>query len=104
MLTASNFNEYRTIAHSAVAFQNKNDKVLAPGLRNCRMPKDVLRGSGLYAPRVDKYTPVRIQLLLELIGEYFQTHEQMLTSRPVEISRIMGPKDTISRDQVTIMD
>lgn len=45
-----------------------------------------------------------IQLLLERKGDYFQTGEQMLAKRPVEVFHIMGLKETIPYDQVTIMD
>lgn len=48
--------------------------------------------------------PMRIQLLLKLVGDDFQTRESMLPVRPVEIVRIMGPKETIPKNEVTITD
>lgn len=37
----------------------------------------MLRSSSRYAPRVDQHTPIRLQLLPELLGDFFQTREQM---------------------------
>lgn len=69
-----------------------------------QMLKDALHTSGRHVPRVDKYTPMCIQLLLELIGNNFQARELMLATRPVEVLRIMVPKETIRHDEVTITD
>lgn len=75
-----------------------------PVLTAFRMPEKVLRSSGHYAPRVDKYTPGRNRLLLELIGDNTLTREQMLADRPVEVKENMGPEDAILQEQVTITD
>lgn len=97
------FNEERTIKDFAVALQDEFDKVLAAGLQNnYRMLKDAFRSSGRYTPRVDKDTPGYIQLLLELIDDYFRTRKQILADRPVEILPIVGPKETVPHDEFTV--
>lgn len=64
----------------------------------------MLRCSGWHAPRVEEYTPVRLQLFLSLLREDFQTRERMLRNQPVEVSRIMDPKETIPHDKITVAD
>lgn len=68
------------------------------------MPKDALRSSCRHAPRVDKCTLIRVQLLLELLDDNNRTREILLSSKPVEVFLIMGPKEIIRQDEVTIAD
>lgn len=48
---------------------------------------------------------MRVQLLfLELIRDNFHIRELMLASKPLEIFHIMGPRESIPQDKVTITD
>lgn len=74
MLTAFDFNGECAIENFSLLLQDGIDNVLGAGFqKNSLMPKDILRSSGHYAPRSDKYTPVLIQLLLDVISDNFQT-------------------------------
>lgn len=100
MLTGFNFNKEKTTENFAVVLQDKIDRVVVNGLQTYyQMPKDVLlRSSGRYASMVDTYTPVRAQLLLELIGDNFKIRGEMISNHLVEVLRIMGPKETVPHD------
>lgn len=76
-----------------MVLQDEVDTVLAVSLQETYwMPKDVLRTSGRYARRVDKYPPLHIQLLLNLIGDNFKTRGQIFSNPAVGIFRITGPE------------
>lgn len=49
------------------------------------MSKDVLRSLGRYAPKVNKYTPVRLQLFPKWSGYNISTGEEMLSHGPTEV-------------------
>lgn len=100
VLTSFNINDERTIEKSSVVLQDEVDKVSVAGLKDSYwVPKDVLRSSVRCTPRVDKYPPMRVQQLLELISDNFETRELVLACKPIEVFMTMGPTKTITHDE-----
>lgn len=84
----SNFNTAveRTIESSSVVLQDELVISLGSGIQDkYRMPKDKLDSSGPFVTKVDKYSPIRSQVLSELLGDNTTTRDKMLANNSVGV-------------------
>lgn len=65
------------------------------------MPQDVF-DNGRYITKADANTPIRFQVLIDLLGEDINTRSQMLERQPVHVRCFNGSTDLVVFNQLKI--
>ena len=94
----------RTVANSAVLFQNHVSKILATTDDGVfALPQDS-PGNPVWRTRADDLTSKRRELLTDLLADYFPTYCLMTESQPVVVYRISGQCQPTQVRHVTATD
>ena len=94
----------RTVANSAVLFQNHVSKILATTDDGVfALPQDS-PGNPLWRTRADDLTSKRRELLTDLLADYLPTYCLMTESQPVVVYRISGQCEPTQVRHVTATD
>lgn len=89
----------RTIENSAVILQYEVEQCSRSGFQDKYIiPENVPDTSDQYMAKLHKLSPLRLQLLLELLGDNLYIREKMLPQEPVEVSDMTGVRETIPHD------
>lgn len=94
----TNFNRKvgQIIEKPAVVLQDEVEKAMSSGIQNkYKRPKHVLDTSGRYVAKADPYSPLRLQVLSELVDEDLKTRKKMISDKPVEVYRIKEIRETV---------
>lgn len=69
----------------------------------CKVPDDVRDEGGNYVAWVDENSPIRFQIIEDVLGDSSDTKASILSRDPVTLQRGSNP-ETIPSDQVTVKD
>ena len=99
--------EELSIHTSAVLFQDKVSKVLSTtdgGAWALTADSFDAAGSVHYRPPLDKMTPLRRELLQDMIGDHLATYDEMSSGDPVEVPGIDGSFSQVPAADVSVTE